>query len=58
MVADSWPDVLDDTNARRDWGWRPYYDLNTMTKTMLDKLTLNYDFAGTVEFTKMSVFHS
>jgi nucleoside-diphosphate-sugar epimerase len=42
FAADSWPDVLDDSNARKDWGWKPHYDLTKMTKTMLDILTPKY----------------
>lgn len=34
-IADSWPDSLDDTCAREEWGWKPEYDLNAMTKDML-----------------------
>ncbi|XP_028406359.1 L-threonine 3-dehydrogenase, mitochondrial-like [Dendronephthya gigantea] len=41
-IADSWPDVLDDTNARNDWNWKPQYDLPKMTKTMLDILKPKY----------------
>ena len=29
---------LDDTCAREEWGWKPEYDLDTMTKDMLQKL--------------------
>jgi nucleoside-diphosphate-sugar epimerase len=29
---------IDDSQARKDWGWKPSYDLATMTKDMLDKL--------------------
>ena len=28
-IADSWPDSLDDTCAREEWGWKPAYDLET-----------------------------
>jgi nucleoside-diphosphate-sugar epimerase len=38
-IADSWPDSLDDTCAREEWGWNPHYDLDTMTKDMLEKLS-------------------
>jgi len=37
-IADSWPDSLDDSAAREEWGWSPQYDLETMTADMLDKL--------------------
>lgn len=37
-IADSWPRSLDDSAARREWGWNPQYDLASMTVDMLDKL--------------------
>jgi len=37
-IADSWPDDIDDSVARREWGWRPDYDLSSMTKDMLVRL--------------------
>lgn len=37
-IADSWPDSLDDSAARDEWDWRPTYDLESMTRDMLDKL--------------------
>jgi len=37
-IADSWPRSIDDSVAREEWGWKPEYDLPTMTKDMLDKL--------------------
>ncbi len=38
-IADSWPTSIDDNAARRDWGWSPSYDLNSMTKDMIKKLS-------------------
>jgi len=37
-IADSWPRSVDDSAARKEWGWAPRYTLETMTKDMLDKL--------------------
>ena len=37
-IAESWPNSLDDTCARQEWGWKPVYDLDAMTKDMLAKL--------------------
>ena len=39
-IADSWPNKLDDTCARMEWGWKPKYDLDAMTRDMLEKLRL------------------
>lgn len=39
-IADTWPNSLDDSAAREEWGWNPKYDLDAMTKDMLDKLTI------------------
>jgi nucleoside-diphosphate-sugar epimerase len=37
-IADSWPQSIDDTVAREDWGWKQEYDLGKMTKDMLENL--------------------
>jgi nucleoside-diphosphate-sugar epimerase len=37
-IADSWPNCLDDSCARAEWGWQPRYDLEQMTKDMIEKL--------------------
>jgi nucleoside-diphosphate-sugar epimerase len=37
-IAESWPDSLDDSAAREEWGWDPKYDLDSMTDDMLEKL--------------------
>lgn len=38
-IADSWPNSIDDSVARQDWGWSHDYDLSKMTDVMLNKLT-------------------
>jgi len=37
-IADSWPNSVDDSVAREEWGWKPGYDLDAMTEDMLDAL--------------------
>ncbi len=37
-IADSWPNHMDDSAAREQWGWQPRYDLQAMTKDMVEKL--------------------
>ena len=37
-IADSWPQSIDDSFARKDWGWEHEYDLEKMTKDMLENL--------------------
>lgn len=34
-IADSWPQSIDDSMARADWGWKPKFDLDSMTKDMI-----------------------
>lgn len=34
-IADSWPDSIDDTSARKDWGWNPKFGLDEITEVML-----------------------
>ena len=48
-IADSWPKSIDDSFARKEWGWKPEYDLAGMVEDMLQALskrqkegTLNY----------------
>lgn len=38
-IADSWPNSMDDSAAREEWGWDPKYDLDAMSKDMLDNLS-------------------
>ncbi len=37
-IAESWPGSINDDYARKDWGWKPEYDLQRMTKDMLENI--------------------
>lgn len=39
-IADSWPNSLDDSSARKEWGWSPDYDMVRMTADMIEKLRI------------------
>jgi len=45
VIADSWPNSVDDTTARKDWGWQMKYDLESMVKDMLFHLKERYRLA-------------
>jgi len=38
-IADSWPNYMDDSAARKEWGWNPSYLIETVTADMLDQLS-------------------
>ena len=42
-IADSWPNKMDDSAAREEWGWDPKYDLTAMTKDMIEKLQKKHE---------------
>ena len=37
-IADSWPISIDDESARKEWGWKPSFDITSMTKDMMKNL--------------------
>ena len=37
-IAASWPAVIDDADARNDWGWKPRYGLDELTADMLENV--------------------
>ena len=37
-ILDSWPKALDDSAARKDWGWKPKYDLDAMTDDLVPRV--------------------
>lgn len=39
-IANSWPNSLDDSEAKKEWGWKPNYNLENMTVDMLEKLKI------------------
>ena len=41
-IAASWTESIDDSDARRDWGWSHHYDLEAMTTEMLNQLKKKY----------------
>jgi nucleoside-diphosphate-sugar epimerase len=41
-IADSWPASIDDSYARNEWGWKPQFDLDSMTDDMLLNLSGKY----------------
>ena len=41
-IADSWPNSIDDSAARKDWNWKPDYDLDAMTRDMIANLRIQH----------------
>lgn len=41
-IAESWPQSIDDSVARQEWGWKPAFDLPRMTNEMITQLTATY----------------
>ena len=42
IIADSWPSSIDDSYAKKDWGWEMKYDLEKMTSEMMKNLKKQY----------------
>lgn len=40
QIAESWPESIDDSEARADWGWKPQFDLEAMTNDMIQHLSI------------------
>ncbi len=41
-IADSWPNNMDDSSAKKEWNWKPTYNLKSMTKDMLNAIRKKY----------------
>jgi nucleoside-diphosphate-sugar epimerase len=37
-LADSWPNSIDDSAARNDWGWNSKYDTGRLVETMINEI--------------------
>lgn len=46
-IAESWTETIDDTLARKDWGWKPNYELESMTADMIFHLRKQYQSVST-----------
>ena len=42
-IADSWPKSINDSAAREEWNWKPQFDMDTMTKDMIEKLKAKHE---------------
>ena len=42
-IANSWPMSIDDLDARKDWQWKPKFNIKSLTKVMLKNLELKYN---------------
>ncbi len=42
-IAEGWPRSIDDSEARMDWGWKPQYNLWSITETMISELIGQYE---------------
>ena len=42
-IANSWPNSMDDSCARKEWNWNPKYNLKSMTDDMLIKVQEKFD---------------
>ena len=38
LIADDWPQVFDDSEARKDWGWKHEYDLDKLVEDILQQV--------------------
>jgi nucleoside-diphosphate-sugar epimerase len=45
-IAESWPNAIDDSDARNEWGFSPRFDLDKMTDEMLEKLSAKFEKEG------------
>lgn len=45
-IADSWPDTIDDSAARSEWGWRHEYDLPRLVADMIENISRKIESTG------------
>ena len=44
QIADSWPNSIDDSVAKKDWQWQPQFDLKAMTATIVEHLPAFFNY--------------
>ena len=44
QIADSWPNSIDDSVAKKDWNWQPQFDLKAMTATIVKHLPVFFNY--------------
>ncbi len=42
VIAESWPNSIDDSYAEKEWGWKHQFDLDTMVKVMLENIKVEH----------------
>lgn len=45
-IADGWPKSIDDHKAQQDWNWKPDFDLNKMTTTIIENLPTHFPYTS------------
>ena len=45
-IANSWPNSIDDSDARKEWDFSPSFDLDKMTDEMLERLSAKFKAEG------------
>ncbi len=44
-IADTWPQIIDDSQARKDWGWKHEFDLASMTSDIISNLKKSKEYS-------------
>ncbi|WP_435261517.1 NAD-dependent epimerase/dehydratase family protein [Tenacibaculum sp. nBUS_03] len=44
-IADTWPQIIDDSQARKDWGWKHEFDLSSMTNDIFSNLKKSKEYS-------------
>lgn len=54
FAAESWPQVLDDSDARQDWLWKPKYNMENLVANMMNEIRNYYIQNGTLDIKNFS----
>jgi len=50
-IADSWPNSINDTKAKEDWGWKHHFNIKNLTTDMIKNLKLKLKSESSLELT-------